>query len=82
MFNNKSIHQQISAFNETLMNIFLNFTPTKLVTFDDRDPMWMNDYVKGKIELKNPLYKIYAKNGYKCNNYFQVLETLNVSSSV
>ena len=82
MFNNKSIHKQISAFNETLMNIFLNFAPTKLVTFDDRDPMWMNDYVKGKIELKNPLYKIYAKNGYKCNNYFQVLETLNVSSSV
>ena len=41
------------------MNIFLNFTPNKLVTFDDRDPLWMNDYVKGKIKLKNSLYKIY-----------------------
>ena len=41
------------------MNVFLNFTPNKLVTFDDRNPLWMNDYVKGKIKLKNPLYKIY-----------------------
>ena len=35
MFNNKSFHKQVSIFNETLMNIFLNFTPNKLVTFDD-----------------------------------------------
>ena len=43
MFNDKSIHKQVSAYNERLMNIFLNFTPNKLVTFDDRDPLWMND---------------------------------------
>ena len=35
MFNNK----QLSAFNETLINIFSNFTPNKLITFDDRDPL-------------------------------------------
>ena len=32
------------------MNIFSNFTQNKLVIFDDRDPPWMNDYVKGKIK--------------------------------
>ena len=32
------------------MNIFSNFTQKKLVIFDDRDPPWMNDYVKGKIK--------------------------------
>ena len=50
MFNNKSFHKQVSIFNETLMNIFLNFTPNKLVTFDDRDPFWINDFVKSKIK--------------------------------
>ena len=51
---------------EILMNIFSNFTPNKLVTFDDRDPPWMIDFVKSKIEWKNQLYKIYIKNVYKC----------------
>ena len=61
MFNNKSFQ---SIFNEILMNIFSNFTPNKLVTFDDKDPPWMNDFVKSKIKWKNQLYKIYTKNGY------------------
>ena len=39
MFNNKSVHKQISIFNETLINILSNFTSNKLVIFDDRDPM-------------------------------------------
>ena len=30
---------QVSTFNETLTNIFSNFTPNKLVTFDDSDPL-------------------------------------------
>ena len=64
MFNNKSVHKQVSIFKEILMNIFSNFTPNKLVTFDDRDPPWMNDFVKSKIKWKNQLYKIYTKNGY------------------
>ena len=57
MFNNKYVHKWVSIFNEILMNIFSNFTPNKLVTFDDRDPSWMNDFVKSKIKWKNQLYK-------------------------
>ena len=70
VFINKNIHKQVSIFNETLMNIFSNFFPNKHVTFDDRDPPWMNDYAKGKIKWKNQLYKTYTKNGYKYNDYF------------
>ena len=42
IFINKGIHKQVSIFNETLMNIFSNFTPNRHVTFDDRDPPRMN----------------------------------------
>ena len=49
MFNNKSVHKQVSVFNEVLMNIFSNFTSNKLVTFDDRDSPW-NDFVKSEIK--------------------------------
>ena len=38
LFHNKTVHKQVSIFNETLMNIFSNFIPNKYITFDDRDP--------------------------------------------
>ena len=50
IFSNKSVDKQVSVFSETLVNIFSNFTPDKLLTFDDRDPPWMNDFVKSKIK--------------------------------
>ena len=52
LFHNKTVHKQVSIFNETLMNIFSNFIPNKYITFDDRDPPWMNDFVKTKIKFK------------------------------
>ena len=63
MFINKSIHKEVSIYNETLMNVFSNFTPNKLVTFDDRDPTWMNDYAKGKIKWKTSSIKYMLKMG-------------------
>ena len=64
------------------MNIFSNFTPNKLVTFDDRDPPCMNGFVKSKIKWKNQLYKIYTKNGYKGNDYLQLKEATVLVSQV
>ena len=74
MFSNKSVHKQVSIFNDTMINIFSNFTPNKLVIFNDRNPLWMNDFAKSKIKWKNQLYKIYSKNGYKCNDYLRPKE--------
>ena len=64
------------------MNVFSNFTPNKLVTTDDRDPPWMNVFVKSKIKWKNQLYKIYNKNGYKHNDYLQLKEATVLVSQV
>ena len=50
IFSNKSVDKQVSIFSETLVNIFSNFTPDKLLTFDDRDPPWMNYFVKSEIK--------------------------------
>ena len=52
LFHDKTVHKQVSIFNETLMNIFSNFIPSKYVTFDDRDPPWMNDFVRLKLNSK------------------------------
>ena len=34
--NNKTVNREISIFNETMINIFSNFVPNKLVTSNDR----------------------------------------------
>ena len=38
LFSNKSVYQQVKILNNTLMNVFPNFTPNKSVTFNDKDP--------------------------------------------
>ena len=39
------------------MNVFFNFIPNKIVVFDDRNPLWMNEFVKNKVKWKNKTYK-------------------------
>ena len=78
LFYNKTVHKQVSIFNETIMNIFSNTIPNNYITFDDRYlPLpWMNDFVKTKIKFKNELYHTYIKNSYKENNYNMLYETI------
>ena len=41
MFLNKTVHEQVSVFNNCLFNIFTNYIPHKNIIFDDRDPPWL-----------------------------------------
>ena len=81
LFNNKTVNKQVSIFNETI-NIFSNFFPKKLVTFDDSDPPCMNDFIKNKIKWKHQIHKIYQKNGYKDSDYFKFQEATSVVSEL
>ena len=49
------MHKQVSIFIETLMNIFSNFTPKKLVSFDDRDPLWISFFI---CQKKNGIHSM------------------------
>ena len=64
------------------MNIFSNFIPNKYITFDDRDPPWMNDFVKSKIKFKNQQCNTYIKNSYKDNDYNMLHEAINEVSKI
>ena len=56
LFSPKNVYDQVVIFNQTLMNIFSNYMPKKLITVDDKDPTWMNEYMKKKIfDTKNCL---------------------------
>ena len=57
LFDRKDINARVAAFNETILNVSLNYVPNKYITVDDKDPVWMNETIKSKIKAKNILYK-------------------------
>ena len=56
------MNEQVATFNEVLLNIFRNYVPNKYITIDDKDPVWINDFVKSKIKANNLLFKQYIQN--------------------
>ena len=75
LFSNKDINTQVSILNEAILNIFSDSVPSKYITIDDKDPIWMNETVKLKIKAKENMYKKYIQNG-KFESDFVLLETL------
>ena len=63
LFDQKAINAQVTAFNETILNVFRNYVPNKYITIDDKDPVWMNANIKTKIKEKNAFYQKYIENG-------------------
>ena len=52
LLSNKSVHERVSILNNSLMNIFSNYTPNKFVIIDDKDPPWMTEKTKTKVIKK------------------------------
>ena len=63
LLDNKNVDSQVLILNDIILNIFRNFVSNKYVTFDDKDPVWMNENIKSKIKAKNKLYQVYVKRG-------------------
>ena len=75
LFAQKAINAQVTAFNETILNVFRNYVPKKYITIDDKDPAWMNENIKKKIKEKNTFYQKYIENG-RFESDFILLEKL------
>ena len=43
------------------MNIFSNFVPKKMVTLDDSNPLWINEFIKNKIKWKHKHKNLHKK---------------------
>ena len=58
------------------MNVFSNCIPNKYITFTDKDPPWMTNYLKYKIHCKNSLYLNYLKHGKKNCDYIELQRSI------
>ena len=63
LFDKKGLNSQVVTLNETILNVFRNYVPNKYIIIDDKDPVWMNEIMKSKMETKNKLYQQYMQNG-------------------
>ena len=59
------MHEQVEIFKKTLLNIFHNFIPNKIILWDNKDPPWMKGKIKKKkkIKRKNWLFQCQRKSG-------------------
>ena len=50
LFNKKAVTKQVSIASKTRINIFSNFVPNELVTFNGSSPPWINNFIKIKMK--------------------------------
>ena len=61
-FANTSVNNKVHMFNNTIKNIMSNYIPHEIITWDDRDPPWINKDIKQLILDKNHAYESYNRN--------------------
>ena len=59
-----------------MLNIFRNFVPNRYVTYDNKNPVWMNENIKSKIKAKNKLYQVYIKKDRQENDFFALEDSV------
>ena len=63
------MNEQVHLFNNTILNIFKNFVPNEIATFDDSYPPWISEQIKTLITLRNDLFNLYLQNRKNQNDY-------------
>ena len=59
LFNKKNVDAQVAVFNETILNVFCNYLPSKYIAIDHKNPVRMNETIKLKTKTKNSMYNKY-----------------------
>ena len=71
-FSNINVHTQVELFNEILTNIFMNVVPNRLITVDDRDPLWVTENLRKYWKTK-----VNCINDRKDRDYEKLLDVTN-----
>ena len=78
-------NDQVSVFNSTILNIVTNIILNETITCDDRDPPWMNSFIKKLIRAKDNFYKKFVRkseNMYHLCPFKNLQNHLNQSSQI
>ena len=62
-FENLSINEKVDLLNITLLNIFGNCIPNKVVKCSYRDPPWLTKLIKSKLKERSKITKEFYRKG-------------------
>ena len=84
LFDKKDLNSQVVTLNqETILSVFQNYVPNKYITIYDKEPVWINEIIKSKMETKNKLYQQYIQNGrFKTDLVFTESKIVEVNDLV
>ena len=69
ILSNKHVHQQVNILNSIVLNVFTNYVSNKVITIHDKDPPWMTDFIKSRIEWQNSIYKSFQNSSNNLAQY-------------
>ena len=55
--------------NSIILNIFTSYVSNKVITIDDKDPPWMTDFIKLKIEGQSSIYRTFQNSSKNLAQY-------------
>ena len=58
---NVNVDEKVCYFTKTLPNIVHHFIPHERIVGDEKDPSWINNWIKKLINEKNYAYKSYCR---------------------
>ena len=76
----KNPENQAEFLSSSILNIFSNYCPNKIVTCRFKDKPWMTNEIKQKLREKASIYKKYVKNGF-VPNHKQLLDKKIIETS-
>ena len=59
------VNEQVELLNVTLLNIFRNFIPHKIIKSKSRDAPWISNIIKTSLRKKSRLHRKFITNGCK-----------------
>ena len=62
-FESLSINEKVDLLNATLLNVFRNYIPNKVVKCSYRDPPWLTKLIKSKLKERSKITKEFYRKG-------------------
>ena len=76
-FNGLDIDQMVGFLTDAVLHICTQHIPNKIVTFNNKDPPWMNPVVKTAIKRSHRVYRKFIKRGCLLNEWSVVKSIRN-----
>ena len=66
-----NVNDMVHLFNRIIKNILHDFIPHETITFDDRDPLWINSSIRRLIQDKNEAHNKRFIESNNNSHYFE-----------